>query len=220
MIANVKALTRRDRRRSRSRAARRHLHPSHRSGRRHLEAACPTCSGSWCRDGDALMGGINQLQAPPERRQGVHEPSADSRAADPGRRPGGLPSGETSHRQFRAGALHHGEAAPNNPDTPNSVEADGRRRPSPRKQPVSVDWDGVTKVAVERGAALARHGGLRVVSARDALRRRLPALTAVMVVYPVAWCCTGPSKTGPGQPGGFTLAHWRGPRRRRHLSRS
>jgi iron(III) transport system permease protein len=66
-------------------------------------------------------------------------------------------------------------------------------------------------VAVERAAPRSSTVALRgLVQPATFLPLALLALTAVMVVYPLGMVLYGTVKDGaPGQPGGFTLAHWR-----------
>jgi iron(III) transport system permease protein len=66
-------------------------------------------------------------------------------------------------------------------------------------------------VVIERAAPRSSAAGLRrLLQPATLLPLALLAVTTVMVVYPLGMVLYGTVKDGaPGQPGGFTLAHWR-----------
>jgi iron(III) transport system permease protein len=66
-------------------------------------------------------------------------------------------------------------------------------------------------VVIERAAPRSSAAGLRrLLQPGTLLPLALLAVTTVMVVYPLGMVLYGTVKDGaPGQPGGFTLAHWR-----------
>ena len=134
-----------------------------------------------------------------------------SGAADPGRR-----SGRAVHpprRQAvrpRAGALRDGEAVPEQSrhlrvrlEALLRVVGQGRAAPEGGRPQVAARW--------RRDRARRRRASARVRGAP--CRAMLPlvsGVTAFMVVYPLAMVLYGSVRdAAPGQPGAFTLAHWR-----------